>query len=130
MVGLEDLVVSGQEMDKQLVAEILAPFVKLDKDSISIRPTGAWNGLNNDQKIIVYLIARKAMLALGFKIDNEPAKASEIVADTGVKRGTAHPALRKMLDKRLIEQSKDGKYYVPNWAIPSLNSVLGNKKTE
>jgi len=129
MAELEDLVVSGEELDKKLVAEILAPYVRLDKDKCSIRPTEGWVRLSEEQKILIYLLARKAMLALSFGLTAEGATASEVVQETGVKKGTAHPALRKLLDAtRLLQQSKDGRYSVPNYAIPQIKSMLSEKK--
>jgi hypothetical protein len=128
MAELEDLIVSGEELDKKLVAEILAPYVQLDKDKCTIRPTEGWMRLSEGQKILVYLIARKAMIALSFNLLIEGATASEVVQDTGVKKGTAHPALRKLLGERLLEQSKDNRYIVPNYAIPQIRSMLAEKK--
>lgn len=128
MAELEDLVVSGEELDKKLVAEILAPYLRLDKDKCSIRPTEGWLRLSEEQKIPVYLLARKAMVALNFGLTAEGATASEVVRDTGVKRGTAHPALRRLLGNRSLEQSQDGRYSVPNYAIPQIKSMLSEKK--
>lgn len=128
MAELEDLIVSGEELDKKLVAEILAPYVQLDKDKCTIRPTEGWTRLSEGQKILVYLIARKAMVALSFNLPIEGATASEVVQDTGVKKGTAHPVLRKLLGERLLEQFKDNRYIVPNYAIPQIRSMLAEKK--
>lgn len=128
MAELEDLVVSGEELDKKLVAEILAPYLRLDKDKCSIRPTEGWLRLSEEQKIPVYLLARKAMVALNFGLTAEGATASEVVQDTGVKRGTAHPALRRLLGNRSLGQSQDGRYSVPNYAIPQIKSMLSEKK--
>lgn len=132
MTELEDLIVSGAELDKKLVAEILAPYTQLDKDKCTIRPTKGWSQLSNDQKILVYLIARKAMAALDdFTLDTEGATASEVVVDTGVKSGTAHPTLRKLLsNSRLIDQSQDKRYFIPNHAIPRIKSLLFEKKVK
>jgi len=129
MAELEDLIVSGEELDKKLVAEILASYVRLDKDKCTIRPTEVWTQLSEEQKILVYLLARKAMMALSFDLTVEGATASEVVQDTGVKKGTAHPALRKLLvDDRLLEQSEHRRYFVPNYAIPRIKSMLSEKK--
>lgn len=126
---LEELIVSGAELDKRLVTEILAPYIKLDKDTCKIRPTDKWGLLSNDEKILIYLIARKAMVALeNFDLSVEGALANEVISDTGVKSGTAYPALRKLLSSRLIEQSRDKRYYVPNYSIPQIKDILSGKK--
>lgn len=130
MAELEDLIVSGRELDKKLVAEILAPYVQLDKDKCTIRPTEGWTGLSNHQKVLIYLLAKKAMVALGFDLSTEGATASEVIADTGVKSGTAHPALRKLLGNRLIDQSQDKRYFIPSYAIAQIKSLLFEKKVK
>ena len=121
---LEDLVVSGKELDKKLVAEVLSPYLRLDKDACSIRPLGPWNELNANEKILLYLIARKAMGALGFDLGEEGATASEVIHDTGLKKGTVHPALRNLLKDRMVDQSKDKRYSVPNYAIEQIKTIL------
>ncbi len=124
MADLESLVVSGTELDRKLVAQILAPYVQLDKDASNIRPTDAWGSLSQEDKIIVYLVARKAMKALSFNIPFEEASASEIVRDTGVKSGTAHPALRKLLGENILRQTDSKKYMVPAYGIPAVRARL------
>ncbi|MBC8275203.1 MAG: hypothetical protein H8E40_09585, partial [Chloroflexi bacterium] len=116
MAELEDLVVSGTELDKKLVAETLMPYLQLDKDSCDIRPTEEWEELSQEQKIVAYLLARKAMVALRFELTAEAAKASEVVQATGLKSGTVYPALRSLLANRIINQSQDRRYFVPSYA--------------
>ena len=123
LADLEDLVVTGAELDKKLVAETLMPYLQLDKDSCDIRPTKEWEQLSQEQKILAYLLARKAMAALGFKL-TEAAKASEVVQATGLKSGTVHPALRNLFDNRIISQSQDRRYSVPSYAITQIKSML------
>jgi len=132
MSELKDLVVSGAEEDRKLVGEILGPYVQLDKETCGIRPIGEWDKLSPEKKIVVYLVARKAMKAmkdLGFDLPVEGAKAGEVVQATGVKSGTAYPLLRKLLEDRLIEQLKDKTYRVPNHAIPKVKGMLSKAKT-
>jgi hypothetical protein len=128
MAELEDLLVSGTELDKKLVAEVLSLYVQLDKDTCTIRPTERWTALSNEHKILVYLLARKAMVALGLDLTTEGATASEVIAETGVKSGTVHPALRKLLGNRLIDQSQDKRYSVPNYAIARIKSLVSENK--
>lgn len=130
MAELEELVVNGTEMDRKLVAEILISYVRLDKENCDIRPTEEWNRLSPEQKILAYLIARKAMVALGFNLPVEGSKASEVVQATGVKSGTAYPALRKLFGDRIVEQSPDRRYFVPNHAIPQVKLMLFKKKAK
>jgi len=131
MNNLEDLVVSGAEIDRKLVTEILAPYLRLDKETCGIRPAEKWDKLNKEEKIILYLIARKAMRALNLPIEVEEAAASEVVEQTGVKAGTAYPVLRELLSERIIEQvGKRGGYLVPNHALGRIKSMLTTKEVK
>jgi hypothetical protein len=124
---LESLVVSGKDMDRSLVAETLAPYIRLDRDACNIRPLDRWNNLKAPDKILLYLLSRKAMLALDFGLSMEGATAGEVANDTGSRKGTVNPALRVLLRDRLIDQAKDGRYFVPNHAIERVKAKLTEK---
>jgi DNA-binding MarR family transcriptional regulator len=121
---LESLVVSGKDIDRKLIAQVLSPYVKLDKDDCNVRPVEGWNKLKAYEKIVVYILSRKAMAALNFNIPSEGASASEVARDTGLKTGTVNPALRELLDDRLVDQGKDGRYFIPNHAIEKIKAML------
>lgn len=128
---LESLLISGKEIDRKLVIEILSPYLKIDKETCDIRPLSSWNELKVNIKILLYLIARKAMMALNLPLSGERASATEIMQKTGMKKGSVNPALRALFNDRVIEQSEDKKYYVPNYAIEKvkaiINEILVNK---
>jgi len=124
---LEELVVSGKDMDRKLVAEILAPYVRLDRDGCNIRPLEGWSNLKVQARILLYLLSRKAMLALDFGLPIEGATAGDVANDTGLKKGTVNPTLRWLLSDRLIAQAKDGRYFVPNHAIERVKATLSEK---
>lgn len=126
---LESLLVSGREIDKKLVHEILSPFLRIDKETCDIRPLSSWNDLRAKTRILLYLIARKAMVALGLPLAEERASATEIMQKTGMRKGTVNPALRSLLeDDRLLEQSEDRKYNVPNYAIERVRAIIGEEQ--
>lgn len=111
-------------MDRKLVADILASYVRLDKETCSIRPLEAWSGLKAQSKILLYLLSKKAMRALGFNLTVEGTAPGEVARDTGIKAGTVNPALRGLLSDRLVNQDEDGRYFVPNYAIESVKAKL------
>ena len=124
---LEALVVSERELDRELVADILSPFVRLDKDACDIRPLEAWLGLRTDLRILVYLLARKAMVALGFGLEAEGATASEVAHDMNLKQGTVNPVLRKMRSERTLDRAKDRRYFVPNHAVERIKGMISQQ---
>lgn len=125
---LQKLLVSGKEIDQKIVAEVLEPFLKIDKDTYDIRPLSSWSDLKADIKILLYLTARKAIVALGLPLSEERASATEIMQKTGMKKGTVNPSLRALFKNRLIEQSEDRKYFIPNYAIEKIKVLISEKR--
>lgn len=126
---LENLLVSGKEIDRKLVAEILSPYLRIDKETCNIRPSlSAWDNLKASIKIILYLLARKAMMALGLDLSEESASATEIMGNTGLKKGTVNPELRRLFQDRVIEQTEKRRYFIPNYAIEKVKAII-NKGT-
>lgn len=125
---LEDLVINGRELDRKLVADVLSPYVRLDNDVCSIRPLASWNQLNASEKVLLYLIARKGMKALGFDLGEEGATPNEVVRETGLKKGTVHPTLRKLRTDRMVDQANDRRYRVPNHAIEQIKDMLSRNE--
>lgn len=124
---LEALVVSETELDQELVAGILSPYVRLDKDACDIRPLEAWLGLGTDLRILVYLLARKAMVALGFGSEAEGATASEIALDMNLEQDTVNSVLRKMRSEGALDRAKDRRYFVPNHAVERIKGMISKQ---
>ena len=124
---LEALVVSGKEVDRKLLAGILSPYVRLDRDDCDIDTLEAWLGLGTDSKILVYLLARKAMVALGFDLGVEGATASEVALVMNVNHETVGPELRKMHAEGILEETKDYRYFVPNYAVVKIKGMLSTQ---
>lgn len=121
---LESLLVNGKEVDKKLVAEILSPYLRIDKETCDIRPLSSWDDLKASRKILIYLVARKAMVALGLSLPEENASATEIMLSTGLKQGTVNPTLRRLLEGGVVAQTKERKYYIPNYAIEKVKVIV------
>lgn len=130
MNTLDELVVSGAELDKELLSTLLFPFVRLDKDDSSVRPTSRWKNLNQQQQILLYLLARKAMSALpDFNLDEEEAAPSLIGEATGAGK-SARGQLSALLKKKLVNRTQSGKYYVPNYALEAVKEVIKSRLEE
>lgn len=121
---LESLLVSGKEVNKKLVAEMLSPYLRIDKETCDIIPSSSWGDLKAYKKILLYLVARKAMIALDLNLPEENASATEIMVSTGLKQGTVNPTLRQLLEDGLLGQTKERKYYVPNFAIEKIKAII------
>jgi DNA-binding MarR family transcriptional regulator len=114
---LEALVIGEKKLDRKLLADILSPYVRLDKDTSNISPLEAWLGLGTDLRVLVYLLARKAMILLRFDLEAERATASEIARNTNLKQDAVNPLLRKMYAEGILDRSKGRRYFVPDDVI-------------
>lgn len=127
---LDELFVSGKEVDQELVAKILAPFLRIDRDSCSIVPNERWLALNNELKIIVFLVARKAMKLRDLLIDNEGALPAEIEKETGLKGGSVRPRLRDLFEQKIIDKTGDARYFVPNYSLTKIKTMIERRLKE
>ena len=64
------------------------------------------------------------MIALGLDISEEGASTAEIIKSTGLKNGTVYPAVRQLFNDKILEQTKDKKYLVPNYATEKIKSII------
>ena len=82
---LEDLIVDESEMDRAVLHEILAPYVRLSKGTGQIVPTAAFSELS--------------------------------------KNGTTKPTVVALAKKGLLV-SENGRYSVPNHALPRVREAI------
>lgn len=127
---LDDLFINGKELDQGLVAKILAPFLRIDRDSCGIIPTERWLKLNNELKIILFLVARKVMKLRDLPIDNEGATPAEIETETGIKGGSIRPKLRGLFEDKTINRTEDARYFVPNYSLTKIKTMIETRLKE
>lgn len=126
MATLEQLLVSSKEINRGLVADLLEPFVRIDPDACEIVPTASWGRLSNESKSLIYLLARKAMVALDLPVGTEGATPQEIEKATGVLGNSLRPVLKRLLGQRLVSKA-DGRYYVPNYGLETARTYLSER---
>jgi hypothetical protein len=117
MAALEELVVDAREVDRELVGTLLKPYLRIDRETCAILPQPGWAEVPNEARVLLYLVARKAMRALALAIPAEAASPLEIERATGIPGGSVRPALKRLLKGRLVERELGGGYIVPNYAI-------------
>ena len=124
MTALEELVIDAREIDRELVATFLKPYLRIDGPTRGIVPLPAWAVVPNEARVLLYLVARKAMMALNLGLPNEGATPAEIERATGIPGGSVRPALRRLLKGRLVERDLAGGYLVPNYAMLKTQSYV------
>ena len=130
---LDKLFVDQQPLDRTLLAEIVRPHVRLYADTAEITVTENWEGLNLSGKILVYLLARKVMELKQVERDGQllrqSATVNEIAAETEIKENTVRVTLGELLEerhiRRLVKESGEVRYYVPDHALAEISALLG-----
>jgi len=115
---------SALEDQREVLADTVFPFARIDGETLDVRFTKEGELLTVREKLLVFLLARKALL-MGNKIPLEAVSPSEIERATSISGGTIRPVLRKLVDEKLIRE--DNGYFVPNSRIKEINSILSKK---
>lgn len=125
MTELSDLVVDESELNKELLFEVLSDFIRIGKRDNSLIPQKAYHDLKSGKKIIVVLLALKAMKTLNMRED-EKEGPTEISKLSGVKKGTVLPRVRQ-LEKKGLLLNEDGSYYIPNYNLSKAKEYVLNE---
>ena len=124
MMALEDLVVDAREMDRELVGTILRPYLRIDAATCEVIPLPPWDAAPNEVRVLLYLLARRAMRALDLPVPHEAASPVEIERATGIPGGSVRPALKRLLNARLVAKQAPTGYIVPNYAMSRVREYI------
>ena len=112
---LAKLVVSeSQAVDKQDLADLLLPYVSINKESKELDFSQSFRELTNVDKIFILLSALKARNLI-LEID-EKTSPSDIIKIEIMPAGSVKATLKSLLDSNEIKSEK-GKYFLPNYKI-------------
>jgi len=119
---LEDLLIDeSQNINLGELAQILKPFVMIDKSSRSINFLPLFYEKKNEFKILILLAASKARKEL-FQGD-EKMSPTDIIAMEIMPEGSVKGTLKKLFDEKII-RAENRKYYLPNYQIRALADQL------
>ena len=121
---LEDLLLNAQEVDRARLAGALRGILGVDTESGRLVLKPGFTTLNTRQKILAYLLGRKAAHLLG-KLENEAATFKTIQAETGMPAGTVGPKSRELYDDHKISQTAGKEYYVDHHQVLAAIEELG-----
>jgi hypothetical protein len=121
---LNRLIVNGDELDANELADLLEPWVRIDGATGELRGTPNWSALTVSQKITVGLLARKAAVAVGLvEKGDEALSPQDLEKAVGVKGGTLRKAVSLLYQDRLLQKS-GSRYFVPGYAIEQAKAAL------
>lgn len=129
---LGKLFVDGQAIDRELLANAIFPYVRiyLEQGNAQIAFTKEGEALTSKEKLLTYLLARKAIhLRNKELLASEAVSPKELEAATGIPGGTIRPVLKQLRDERLvqIDKSEEGGYIARNHALNQISEMLSKK---
>ena len=120
---LNKLVIDDNEFI-DLIYDVLEPFVKIRQDKII--PKAAYTKLNERKKILILLIARKAMKILNL-IETETLQPKEIAIAAGVNHSSVKVYLTKYAKDRIVIKKKEG-YLISESKFSHVKEMIFNEK--
>ena len=109
---LSSLVVSQEAIATDTVAKALQGLVTLVKETGEVMPSAAFNKLDNNRKILTYLLGLRACALLGLGNKRVAASAEEIAGVIGADVQRARELLSRLKGK-LLQKTPDG------WQLPA-----------
>lgn len=124
---LARLVVDEHEVNRELLASVLAPLMTLDptRGSFAFR-IGVRDGLQHSEVILAALLARKALVLLDADVV-EPVQPKELEDLTGIKGGSLRPALRRLSHEGVVRKVEGG-YTVPSHSLADIANLLPSER--
>ncbi len=108
------LIDESQSVNLAELAEILKPFVVIDKSSRKIQFLSPFYEQKNEAKVLILLAASKAKKEL--LGDEEKMSPSDIIELDIMPEGSVKGTLKKLYDEKII-RAENRKYYLPNYQI-------------
>lgn len=119
---LEDLLVSEDDLNEELLTDVLAPFAQIGDRSGAFVPTDEFHSLGALQQTAVFLLFRKAAHALDLA-EEEGARPMEIAEKSGLNHSTVKGKVRE-LDELGLVQNDDGAYSIPAYSYDGVRDLI------
>lgn len=114
MQEIEGGLVNINALSKDLMKSVLGPYVQFDPSLQEFVFTEEWNKLNNNLKLLTYLVGRKGVSASGHLSDKEAAAPKTITEQTHLAGGSVSYSVKMLFDDKIIAKTESGECYVPS----------------
>lgn len=121
--SFDDLLVDEEEVNEALLTETVIDYVQIGEQSGELIAKPPYDELTAPKKLTVVLLAHRARVGLDMA-DDEWLEASEAVSLSGLKEGTAYPALRGLAGDDIVRTTDDGKYKIPAMNVERARAYL------
>lgn len=120
---LKKLFTDDNDVNAEELFTLLEPFITINKASkkIVFLDKGHLQPLKN--KIVLFLLAKKALFLLG-EIESDKIKPREIIQETGLPRGSVLPTLKILKEAKggsFISSEGEG-YYISSYQISKIKN--------
>ncbi len=112
--------------DRQKLADLLTPYVVIDQKSQEFGFKEAFEELDNDTKIEIFLASIKAR-ALLFGV-TDGSRPTELISLGIMPEGSVKTSLKRLFENRKIKKGNDGNYFLPAYRILELSKRLVTKQ--
>lgn len=109
----------SEVIDKAELAKALTLYIRLIGDTKKIVPLKAWDGLNLQQKVLLFMLGKIALRLSGIiTIDEEKMSSSEIGSETKIKPNSVRPTMSRLVESGLVSLDEEiNKYYIPDYLV-------------
>jgi hypothetical protein len=110
---LHSLIVSEETIATDTLAKALGGLITIVKETGEIMPSRAFNKLDNNRKILAYLLGLRACALLGFGSKIVTASAEEIADVAGLDVQRTREFLSRLKKGKFLKKTADG------WELPA-----------
>jgi len=121
------LINESQPVNKKELAELLLPYVAINKETKFFDFTSQFMDLSNDEKILIMLSAVKARSIVLPDVEDKITPI-EIIKMEVMPEGSVKGTLKKLLASNEIKVNKK-RYYLPNYKISQIVVRFKNLKS-
>lgn len=126
-MALKDLIADRDKLTEAAIEGIVRDYVRYDPGSYDVVLTPAGLALNNDAKVLVFLVAIAGWSYVADEVrpvDTRPAALEQM---TGIAGGTLRPTLKKLKDAHLVVSTSEG-YAIRVANLDAIGSVIAGEK--
>jgi len=115
---------SKSQVEPAALAAILKPFLRINRENMTLLFTPAGMKLTANNKIILFLLARKAMHLQGL-IDSDVVAPKEIKAELvrEIPSGTIDVGIKRLSEKGPLK-GQNGKYFIPDFNFSQVEEIF------
>jgi len=112
------------QIDPTSLAAILKPFLRINKENKRIIFTPLGMDITANNKIILFVLARKAMFLQGIS-ESDSVRPKEIKEELGkgIPAGTIDAGLKYLSEKGPLK-GQDRKYFIPDFNFPQVEEIF------